>query len=280
MKLSIGYSPCPNDCFIFDALVHGKIDTEGLQFIPVLLDVEALNKKAFSAELDITKLSYFAFFHALSDYALLRSGSALGFNCGPLLISKRIISPDEIAEGKCSIAIPGPWTTANFLLSLAFPSATKKAEMIFSEIEDAVLDGKVDAGLIIHENRFTYESKGLKKIADLGEFWEGLIHSPIPLGGIAMRKNFDSKLANKVEQLISRSVQFAFENPDSSFSYVRSHAQEMSPEVMRQHIKLYVNEFSLDLGVNGVAAVEKMYREARKRNLLNQKGDFLNVFHN
>ena len=177
-KLSIGFSPCPNDCFIFDALVHKKIDTEGLDFEMVMEDVEALNNRAFKNELDITKLSFNAYLYVQQNYILLKSGSALGFNCGPLLVCKpNKHSTFNIQHSTFQIAIPGKYTTANFLLSLAYPDAKNKIEMVFSEIEEAVLSGKVEAGLIIHEGRFTYEKKGLKKIIDLGEYWENLIHA-------------------------------------------------------------------------------------------------------
>lgn len=260
MNLSLGYSPCPNDCFIFDALVHHKIDTEGLNFTVQLEDVETLNKKALKAELDITKLSFHAYAHVLEHYILLRAGSALGFNCGPLLISKREIK-DPQSEIK-SVAIPGKLTTANFLLSLAFPDLKNKIEFVFSDIEDAVLDEKVDAGLIIHENRFTYQQKGLKKVMDLGEYWETLIHAPIPLGGIVIKRNIDSVLQKKVNRLIRKSVEFAFANPKSSMPYVKEHAQAMSEEVMKKHIALYVNDFSIDLGETGMSAVKLMFKKA------------------
>ena len=201
-KLTLGYSPCPNDCFIFDALVHKKIDTEGLDFEVELGDVETLNKKALKGELDITKLSFHAYAYVLENYILLRSGSALGFNCGPLLI-KNSKSEIKIVE-EIKVAIPGKLTTANFLLSLAYPQIKNKIEYVFSDIENAVLSGEVDAGLIIHENRFTYQDKGLEKIKDLGEFWDDLIHAPIPLGGIVVRRNFDLELQKKVSRLIKK----------------------------------------------------------------------------
>ncbi|MCE3259145.1 MAG: 1,4-dihydroxy-6-naphthoate synthase [Bacteroidetes bacterium] len=269
MKLTLGYSPCPNDCFIFDALVHKKIDTEGIDFDVLLGDVETLNQKALKGELDITKLSFHAYAYVLDKYILMRAGSALGFNCGPLLIRRPDFSlPDVIADGlpalseKTKIAIPGKMTTANFLLSLAYPHLKNKIEMTFSDIEDAVITGKVDAGLIIHENRFTYEQKGLKKIIDLGEYWDSLIHAPIPLGGIVIRRDFDDSLQQKVNRLIRKSVEYAFANPESSMPYVKEHAQEMSEEVMKKHIELYVNKFSIDLGEEGTKAVHLMFKKA------------------
>ena len=254
--ITLGFSPCPNDCFIFDAMIHGKIDTEGLQFIVVMEDVEALNKKAFKGELDITKLSFFAFAHLTKIYQLLNSGSALGKGCGPLLVA----SSKFKVQSSTKIAIPGKYTTANFLLSLAFPEATNKVEMVFSEIEDAVLSGKVDAGLLIHEKRFTYEQKGLQKIIDLGEYWETLTNAPIPLGGIVVKRELPDELKLKVDRVLRKSVEFAFANPRSSLNFVKAHAQEMSEEVMRQHIELYVNNYSLDLGEDGRHAIESLYR--------------------
>jgi 1,4-dihydroxy-6-naphthoate synthase len=265
MTLSLGYSPCPNDCFIFDALVHKKIDTEGLDFDVQLEDVETLNRKAQKCELDITKLSFHAYGYAMDHYILLRAGSALGFNCGPLLISKRAIyNPGEEIK---TVAIPGKMTTANFLLSLAFPNLRHKTEYVFSDIENAVLRGEADAGLIIHENRFTYADKGLKKVMDLGEYWESLIHAPIPLGGIVIKRNADTGLQQQVNCLIRRSVEFAFANPESSMPYVKAHAQEMSEEVMKKHIALYVNDFSADLGETGSKAVALMFDKARSLDL-------------
>lgn len=266
MKLTIGYSPCPNDCFIFDALIHGKVDTEGLQFEVLLEDVETLNKKALKGELDITKLSYHAFAYVLENYILLRSGSALGFNCGPLLIQDARRTMKDL-NSNSKIAIPGKLTTANLLLSIAYPNLTNKVEYLFSDIENAVLSGEVDAGLIIHENRFTYQDRGLKKIMDLGEFWDSLIHAPIPLGGIVIKRNLSNDLQQKVNRLIKKSVGYAFENPESSMAYVKEHAQEMSVEVMKKHIALYVNDFSIDLGETGINAVQLLFNKAKELNL-------------
>src|SRR5215216_1509211 len=199
MTLTLAFSPCPNDCFMFDAIVNHRIDLEGLEFDVRLADVEALNKTAFAGEVDVTKLSYHAYAYCARDYVLLDAGSALGRNCGPLLISKRAISQDEVAAGGVAIAIPGKYTTANFLLGLAYPAARNKTELLFSDIEGAVLDGRFDAGLIIHENRFTYAAKGLRKIVDLGEFWEAETSSAIPLGGIVARR----ALPDEVKQTVN-----------------------------------------------------------------------------
>ncbi len=262
MKLSLAFSPCPNDCFIFDAMIHGKVDTEGLSFDVRLEDVETLNHMALRGEMDITKLSFHAYGHVLTNYILLRAGSALGFNCGPLLIHNGKFDEKNIEQMK--VAIPGKLTTANFLLTLAYPQLKNKIEYVFHEIEDAVLSGEVDAGLIIHENRFTYEAKGLKKVQDLGEFWDGLIHAPIPLGGIVIKRNFESDLQQKVNRIIKRSVEYAFANPSSSLPYVREHAQSMQEAVMKKHIDLYVNQFSIDLGDTGKHAVELLFSKAKE----------------
>jgi len=262
MTLSLGFSPCPNDCFMFDAIVHRRIDTEGLEFSVHLADVEALNRAAFAGEADVSKLSYHAFAYCAADYALLDAGSALGRNCGPLLVSKRAIAPDEVAAGTLRIAIPGKFTTANFLLGLAFPDALDRTELVFSAIETAVLNGDFDAGLIIHENRFTYEAKGLKKIIDLGEFWESETGAPIPLGGIVVRRALPDDVKQRVNRVLRRSVEYAFAHRDASLPYVREHAQEMSEEVMYRHIDLYVNEYSIDLGVEGKRAVELLFQRA------------------
>lgn len=263
MKLSLGFSPCPNDCFIFDALLHGKIDTEGLKFKPVIEDVEALNQKAFKSKVDITKLSFFAFAKAQKDYSLLDSGSALGFGVGPLVISKD--SKLKTQNLKLKIAIPGKNTTANLLFSLAYPHLKNKTEVLFSKIEDAVLKRKFDLGVIIHESRFTYEQKGLKKIIDLGEWWEKKTKFPIPLGGIAIKKTFPRAVQAKINRVIRRSVEFAFANPESSKKFVKKHSQEMDDDVIKQHINLYVNKFSVSLGKKGNEAVKIFLKEARKQ---------------
>ena len=260
MKLTLGFSPCPNDTFIFDALVHHKIDTEGLEFEVIFADVEQLNKWAFQGKLDITKLSYNAFTHCVNDYALLDSGSALGNNCGPLLIKK----PNTILTKESKIAIPGKYTTANMLLNIAFPNHQNKVEMLFSEIENKVLEGRVDAGLIIHENRFTYEDKGLEKVKDLGEFWEEETGLPIPLGGIVVKRELPLATQQKIERVLRKSVEFAFENPNSSADYVKYHAQEMEKEVVDAHIALYVNNYSISLGEQGRKAVELLFEKSGK----------------
>ncbi len=266
-KLSIGFSPCPNDTFIFDALIHGKIDTEGLEFEVFMADVEELNQKAFLGELDITKLSYHAFLHILEEYIMMDSGSALGNNCGPLLIKN---SGSENPSVNNLIAIPGKYTTANFLLNYAFPEFHNKKLVLFSEIESAIKNGEVSAGLIIHENRFTYADRGFDKVKDLGEHWEQQTGMPIPLGGIAIKRNLDKSLQEKVQRLIRKSIEFAFDNPSESLAFVKQNAQEMDAEIMQKHINLYVNEYSLSLGEKGKAAIEYMYKFSVEKNLITE----------
>jgi len=270
MKISLGFSPCPNDTFIFDALVHQRIDTEGLEFTPVLADVEALNQMAFAGELAVTKLSYYALGHVLGQYALLESGSALGRNCGPLLIATRPLSPEEVNQAK--IAIPGKYTTANFLLSLAYPEAQNKKTLLFSEIEEAVLSGEVDAGLIIHENRFTYQEKGLVKVMDFGEYWESTFGHPIPLGGIAVRRDLPEDVQLTINRVLQKSVAYAFDHPEASRTYVQAHAQEMEPAVQQKHIDLYVNDFSKALGKEGRSAISALFQVAQDRGVLKDAG--------
>lgn len=288
MKLSLGFSPCPNDTFIFDALIHHKIDTEGLEFEPEYYDVETLNHKAFAAKLDITKLSYHAFAYAIEEYELLDAGSALGFGVGPLLICKDENLAAELASyvdrelpesfQKLKVGIPGKYTTANFLLGLAYPKLQDKVELVFSDIEGALLDGSIDIGLIIHENRFTYQQKGLYKVQDLGEYWEKTTKSPIPLGGIVIKRSLAPEIKQKVNRLIQESVEFAFANPKSGIDYIRSHAQEMKEDVMYKHIELYVNQYSSDLGDLGRNAIRTLFQKAKELHLIpeNQRNIFLN----
>ncbi len=258
MKLSLGFSPCPNDTFIFDALVNKKIDTEGLEFEAVLEDVETLNQWALEGKLDITKLSFPAFFQSLDNYVLLNAGSALGKGVGPLLITQADPSIYQAGIGDASVALPGVNTTANLLFSFAYPSATNKKFMIFSSIEDAVIRKKTELGVIIHENRFTYQDKGLHKVKDLGEYWEEKMNAPIPLGGIAISQSVKRSVAIKVDELIRKSLDYAFANYPEVTDYVKSHAQEMSEAVMRQHIDLYVNNYSLALGEEGKKAISTL----------------------
>lgn len=260
MRLTLGFTTCPNDTYIFDAMVNGRIDTEGIKFGLLLSDVEELNRHALAADIDITKISYHAYAYISDSYLILNSGSALGFKNGPLLISKYKVYPDEIDNLK--IAIPGKYTTANLLFSIAYPNQKDKREYLFSDIEDVVLSGEMDAGLIIHENRFTYQKKGLKKVADLGEYWEAKTGLAIPLGAIVINRKFSAEIQQKVNRIMKRSVEFAFENPGESYPFVKKHAQSMDDDVIHSHINLYVNEFTRNLGFDGRKAVEALYREA------------------
>lgn len=254
MKLTLGFSPCPNDTFIFDALVNNKIDTGGIEVDVVLEDVQTLNEWALQGKLDISKISYGVLPLVLGHYIVLPAGGALGKGVGPLLITRQDgIDTDAVHES--TIAIPGEHTTAHMLFSLAFPDAAHKRFTLFSKIEDDVIQAQVDAGVIIHENRFTYQDKGLVKLMDLGEYWETQTGSPIPLGGIAMKRSLGTPLQQKVNTLIRKSVEYAFAHYPSLTGYVRQHAQEMSEQVMRQHIDLYVNNYSIDLGEDGKSAV-------------------------
>jgi len=259
MKLTLGFSPCPNDTFIFDALVNKKIDNEGLEFDIILEDVETLNQWSFEGKLDITKLSYPAFFQNLDKYVLLNSGAALGKGVGPLLISKSEVGNRKSEVENLSIALPGKNTTANLLFSFAYPEAKNRKYMIFSAIENAVLNEETNLGVIIHENRFTYQQKGLHKVTDLGEYWEKKMNAPIPLGGIAIKRSIDKSTSLQIDKLIRRSIEFAFSNYPLITDYVKEHSQEMSEPVMRQHIDLYVNDFSIDLGADGKKAIETLY---------------------
>lgn len=256
MKLSIGFSPCPNDTFIFDALVNGKIDTGGIEFEPVLEDVQTLNQWAIQGRLDVTKISYGVLPNILSHYAMLNSGGAMGRGVGPLLITSAdnsLLSIEQLSQ--LPVAIPGENTTAHLLLSHALPAFQQKKFMLFHEIEDALIAGEVASGVIIHENRFTYADKGLVLLNDLGKFWEESLNSPIPLGGIAMKRTFPLDIQRQVDQLIQSSLRQAEEALPELSSYVQLHAQEMDPSVQRMHIDLYVNEFSRNAGDEGKHAV-------------------------
>ncbi len=260
--IRLGFSSCPNDTFIFDAMIHHKIDTEGLDFELIIEDVEELNRRAFTNDLEVTKISFNAYTQLVNKYILLDAGAALGENCGPLLISKKPLTMDELRNKK--IAIPGVNTTANLIMSLAFPEIDNKIEMLFSDIEEAVLSEEVDAGLIIHESRFTYEDKGLYRIIDLGEYWEDVTNTPTPLGGIIAKRTLDRDLILKINRVLKKSLEFAFAHPKSALDFIKKHAQEMSEEVMYKHIGLYVNHYSLSLGEKGKEAVTVLFQRAEE----------------
>ena len=273
MKLTLGFSPCPNDTFIFDALIHHKIDTEGLTFDVFYDDVETLNQKAMRGELAITKLSFHAFAHVVDQYALLNAGSALGFGVGPLLICKKekfeeVNSQLSTQNPQLKVGIPGKYTTANFLLGIAYPQLKDKQEMVFSNIEGALIKEEIDLGLIIHENRFTYQDRGLAQIVDLGSYWEQLTNCAIPLGGIVVNRDLDLEIQRKVNRLLRKSVEYAFENPKSGLEFIRKHAQEMDETVMYKHIELYVNQYSIDLGNEGRKAIDTLFAMALKNKII------------
>lgn len=260
MNITLGFSPCPNDTFIFAALVNGWIDTIGYEFTVLMEDVEKLNEWAASSRLDVTKMSFHRFLSLDHQYTLLNTGAALGVGCGPLLISNSQRSVEEIMEGP--IALPGNWTTAHLLFNLFYPGCTNKQFVVFSEIEDMLLEGSAVAGVIIHENRFTYQAKGLVKIKDLGEAWEQKTGLPIPLGGIFASKRLSQETQMTLEKLILSSIQFAYAHPEKVMPYVRQFSQSMDEEVMMSHIHLYVNDFSLDLGDLGLKSIEALKKMA------------------
>lgn len=277
MKYTLGFSTCPNDTFIFDALVNKKIDTQGFEFEVVLEDIETLNQWALDDKLDITKLSFPSFFKKTDSYVLLNSGSALGKGVGPLLIKKENAELPNIES--CSITIPGINTTANLLLDFSFPKKKFKVSKIFSSIEEAVLNGETELGVIIHENRFTYHQKGLEKVADLGALWEQKMNLPIPLGGIAIKRSIDPFISSKIETLIRKSLEFAWEHYPTITQYVQDLAQSLNENVIRQHIELYVNSYSLTLGEEGRNAILKL-QEIYMKKKLEDKISNLSIFLN
>lgn len=260
LTLRLGYSPCPNDTFIFYALMHGRLPLSNFTLSEELADVETLNRLALAGRLDLTKVSYHAFGHLRSEYALLRSGGALGRGCGPLVVARQATSMERL-HGKM-IAIPGELTTANLLLQLHGSGFSRLRILPFEQIMAAVASGSVDAGLIIHESRFTYANYGLVEVEDLGAWWEDLTGLPIPLGGILARRSLGRALIEEVEDAIHASVRYAFAHPHEARDYIRSHAQELDNAVIDQHINLYVNAFSLDLGEEGLAAVQELLHRA------------------
>ena len=258
--LTLGFSPCPNDTFLFYPVVHGLVDTGGHRFNERLEDVETLNRLAVKGVLDVTKVSYAALGHIREEYALLRAGSALGRGCGPLLVAREQLDPASL-QGK-TIAIPGRYTTAHLLMRLFNPDLTTFLEMPFHEIMDAVMTGRADAGVIIHESRFTYQGFGLHQLLDLGAWWEGETGLPIPLGGIVARRSLGAATIHSIEAALAAGVEYARSNPGEAAQYIREHAQEMSAEVCAAHIGLYVNDFSQALGEEGERAIAELLHRA------------------
>ena len=258
-QIHLAFSPCPNDTFMMDAFIHHKIP-HSIPLQTHYLDIQALNDAAISQKYDVSKISAATLPFISNQYQLLESGAALGFGCGPIVVSKKEIHQDEMAN--LTFAIPGKNTTAHYLFSHFFPSAQKKKFMIFSEIENAIIDGIVDAGVLIHEGRFTYASKGLILNHDLGALWEKKYQLPIPLGLFVAKKSLGEKNISIIENAIRKSIEYAFTHPDASKSYVLTHSQELSPEVVKQHIDLYVNEYSIALGVKGHQAINFLLSNA------------------
>jgi 1,4-dihydroxy-6-naphthoate synthase len=265
-SLTLGFSPCPNDTFMFYPLVHGLVDTAGLTFRERLEDVETLNRLALAGELDVTKVSYHALGHIRDQYALLRSGSALGRGCGPLLVAREGMDPAGLRSKR--IAVPGQYTTALLLLRLLDPQLADFIVMPFNEVMEAVLTGRVDAGLIIHESRFTYQGLGLHKLVDLGEWWENETGLPIPLGGIVARRSLGSEAIAVIERALRAGVAYARSHPAEAAGYIREHAQEMSDEVCAAHIGLYVNDFSAELGAEGERAIAELLQRAENSGII------------
>jgi 1,4-dihydroxy-6-naphthoate synthase len=275
MDFTLGFSPCPNDTFIFDALVNKKIDTGDFKFTVRLEDVETLNELAKNNVLDFTKISYGVLPLVAKNYQVLNSGSALGKGVGPLLISKETVNFKDVEN--YTIAIPGENTTAHLLFSLAFPNAKKKVFKRYDEIENAVLQSEEVLGVIIHENRFTYMNKGLYKIVDLGNYWEEKTSLPIPLGGIVGKKNIDENILKQVDSLIRKSIEYSFSHYPFISDYIKKHSQEMEEEVMKKHIDLYVNDYTIDLGEKGKNAIEKFIEIYNKNHQIERPGE-KNIF--
>ena len=278
MKLKLAYSPCPNDTFIFHAMVHSLVDCEGLSFEVTLADVENLNQGASRGEYDICKMSYHTYFHFSQQYIMLRSGSALGYNNGPLFVTSDTnsllkedgsINTELLATS--NIAIPGELTTAALLLKIIYPQITHTTPVIFSDIEKMVSSGQFAGGVLIHEGRFTYQKKGLKLIADLGEKWQQISQLPIPLGGIAVSRSLEEALAKKINRVLHRSIKYAINNPGISKDYVCSYARELDQEVINKHIALFVNDFTLEIGSKGQEAVNYMFEKAVEYNLVRNR---------
>lgn len=270
-NLSLSFSPCPNDTFMFHALVHGLVDTEGLSFDVEIHDVEELNKRAQHGCYDVTKLSYHGWFTVRDHYAMLSSGSALGWDCGPLLVC-RAGDLSVLERPDLRIAVPGTYTTGALLCTLAYPGLGQQFPMLFSEIEGAVARGDADLGVLIHEGRFTYRDKGLELVCDLGAWWQKSSACPIPLGGIAVRTALGAEIAASFDRVLHRSISYAFAHPEASRDYVASYARELSAEVQQKHIDMFVNHFSLDLETEGQRAVDALY-ERYERDYLRGRGE-------
>lgn len=268
MEITLGFSSCPNDTYTFDALVHKKIDTRGLDFKCVIADVQDLNRRAMGGDLQVTKLSYFAYSHVYKTYQILDAGSALGYANGPLFICKK--GDEQRINKKSRILIPGRETTANLLFSMAYPDYTNKTECLFSEIEPKILSGEYDAGVIIHENRFTYAERGFAMLRDLGNYWESETKNPIPLGAITVRRDLPEELKQTINQLLRESIEYANAHPQDSNQYIHQYAQAIEDDVLKKHIALFVNDFSLSLGEKGETAIRTLYRRAYELGIIRE----------
>ncbi len=272
--LSLGYSPCPNDTFLFYGLAHGIVPLPGLQRPPLLTDVESLNGLVRDSRLSISKISCHALGHVRPNYALLRSGAALGRGCGPLLVARRNFDPAALSTSR--IAIPGNLTTASLLLRLWQPDCPNLTVLPFARIIPAICSGQVDAGLIIHEERFTFLQHGLKKLVDLGDWWQELTGLPLPLGVIVAQRQLGREKIATIEKAIAASLHYARNNPSEPADYIRHHAQELTSGAIEQHIALYVNDFTKNLGEEGLAAIEELLGRAAKAKLIPpQRGPLL-----
>jgi 1,4-dihydroxy-6-naphthoate synthase len=266
VQLSLGFSPCPNDTFIFHALVHGQTDLSACTLREELHDVETLNQLAFNQVLDVTKLSFYAWLMVRENYRLLQSGAALGFGCGPLVISRKPLTHADMAA--CRVVLPGQWTTAHLLFRLWAPDAQQRRFVTYDRIFEALDTGAADCGVIIHESRFTFEQAGFRPVIDLGAWWEARTALPIPLGGIAVHRRVPQAVATQLETAVRQSIQLARQNPQACYAYIRRHAQEMQPDVQQAHIDTYVNDFSLGLGAVGLKAIAALEQEALRAGLL------------
>ena len=260
-RLTFGYSPCPNDTFMFNAIAQRHVETDGLSIQPELHDVETLNAMAMEESLDISKLSFYAWMAVKERYHLLNSGAAMGFGCGPVLIAREPVKPERIQE--CRVVLPGRWTTAHLLFRMWAPDADQHIFVRYDRIFDMLASGQADCGVIIHESRFTFEQAGFTTIVDLGAWWEGKTGMPIPLGGIAARKNLGQAIIERIDALIKTSIQQALDHPEMTLPYIREHAQEMDAAVLAAHIQTFVNPFSLDLGAQGQQALDVLETLAR-----------------
>jgi 1,4-dihydroxy-6-naphthoate synthase len=260
-QLTFGYSPCPNDTFMFYGIASGAITLPGCAVAVQLQDIETLNQMALSGQLDISKLSVFAWLKVRGAYRLMRSGAALGYGCGPVLVARRNLTPAEVIRSR--VVLPGEWTTAHLLFRLWLPEAGQRYFTAYHRIYDELATGRADCGVIIHESRFTYEQQGFREIIDLGRWWEEQTGLPVPLGCIAARSALGPQLLQAVDGLLCRSIEATQQNPDAALPYIRRYAQEMDSEVLRNHIATFVNAFSLDIGATGLKAVEELHRRAR-----------------